>query len=82
MSADNLLPCPFCGGAAEISVGEHSFNGAKVICTNCFAEGTLFGADAAQGCSHVSEAIAAWNRRAAPAIPDGYVLVPREPTDF
>jgi len=38
----NLLPCPFCGGKAEIAIGEHNFYDAKIRCSNCSAEGPLF----------------------------------------
>jgi len=50
---------------------------AHVICEGCSTEGPGFGADATEG-DFTMEALEAWNRRAAP---EGFVLVPAEPTD-
>lgn len=50
-----LLPCPFCGGGAEL----HSYEDDDVytvVCDHCDASGRHY--------SGASEAIAAWNRRA------------------
>src|SRR5262245_43798926 len=52
-SAETLLPCPFCGGAAKLI--EYSIS-SFVKCTSCNATTDDIG----------SRAIAAWNRRAAP----------------
>lgn len=54
--ADNLLPCPFCGGEAEVSTVLESF---VVACNNdeCpVVPGTLI-------YDTVAEACAAWNMR-------------------
>lgn len=52
--AIELLPCPFCGGKSIQPHLDHC-----MICVNCGAEGEL--------CDTPERAIAAWNRRAAPA---------------
>lgn len=54
----DLLPCPFCGGAAEI-VGEFELD--AVACQTCYARTDAFVGDG-------EHAAAAWNRRA-PADP-------------
>jgi len=56
----NLLPCPFCGGEAQVHVyeytcAEHNYGDAWVACKIECAAGQLFAAPA--------QAIAAWNRR-------------------
>lgn len=73
-----LLPCPFCGGDAKHyhrDEGSGWSNTDWVCCENdeCGC-GT---------CLHETAdiAIAAWNRRAAPAVPDGWKLVPEEATE-
>jgi len=63
--ARELLPCPFCGCAATLRVGERMLVDAHVICEGCSAEGPGFGADATEG-DFTMEALEAWNRRAAP----------------
>lgn len=53
-----LLPCPFCGGEADLSF-EHSTkhpNWWKVTCTIC-------GNRTQSNTTHMDRAIAAWNRR-------------------
>lgn len=67
-----LLPCPFCGEAAKHTVwGDAGFN--KVECTYCDVGMDYF--------YHQDDAFEAWNRRAAlRAAPEGFVLVPVEPT--
>lgn len=52
----DLKPCPFCGGEARLKGAPPS---GWVVCKDCFAEGAFF--------DRAAEAIAAWNRRAAPA---------------
>lgn len=52
-----LLPCPFCGGAAE--VGKLTTGHTSIWCSVCRAEGSRRAADV----------FAAWNRRAAPPSP-------------
>lgn len=64
----SLLACPFCG-SSKVSV--HRLKARReVMCDDCDCAGPLM--DDAQN------AVAAWNRRAAPS---GWVLVPREPTE-
>jgi Lar family restriction alleviation protein len=59
-----LLPCPFCGGPAEMVEGHHNFRDVKVQCTGCGTEGPLFDEDDAT--SATVNALAAqrhWNTR-------------------
>lgn len=70
-----LLPCPFCGGEAErIDFGPDAAEnegGSCIACKRCQASGPVeFG--------FKENLIANWNRRAAP---EGFVMVPVEPTD-
>ena len=70
-----LLPCPFCGGEAErIDFGPDAAEnegGSCIACKRCQASGPVeFG--------FKENFIANWNRRAAP---EGFVMVPVEPTD-
>ena len=54
-----LLPCPFCGGEAEAVTLAYKY----VRCDNCnFCIARLT----------IDEAIAAWNRRTPPAVPEGW----------
>lgn len=69
--------CPFCGdwGAEVAESAVPSIRGGQkqaVYCNTCFCEGPT--AETETG------AVEAWNRRAAPSLPEGYVLVPVEPT--
>lgn len=53
-----LLPCPFCGGGADVMVPEDDNTpAATVMCMNCYIVGPERGTE--------TEAIAAWNTRAA-----------------
>lgn len=62
---ENLLPCPFCGGAAHIWSREGREIEWVVGCENvCIAEYPAYELPR-------DKAIAAWNRRAAPASPAG-----------
>lgn len=77
--ARELRPCPFCGGEAERidfgpGAGENE-GGSCIACRRCQASGPVeFG--------FKENFIANWNRRAAVrAAPEGYVLVPAEPTE-
>lgn len=76
-----LLPCPFCGGAAEIrkwqdeELWSHAIvEWQKAHCTECECEGI----SSCPGCE--PDTVEAWNTRAALTPPEGYVLVPVEPT--
>ena len=68
--SDELKPCPFCGGEAEIVVGMHHFSDAKVCCTECYAESGLFDESGGYGRGEALEkknrlaAASAWNKRA------------------
>lgn len=60
---DNLKPCPFCGGRAELSEG--SFDGKEisyVMCKNCASQGEFFFVSPKY--ASAERAIEAWNRRA------------------
>lgn len=69
-----LEPCPFCGASVDMNYHKptESF---YVACSECSAHTCDHGAEEA-------EAAAAWNRRApkASAVPEGWKLVPMEPT--
>lgn len=57
-SKSELLPCPFCGGEAEILTAE-SMNGGYlfgIMCNDCRSRGDVYDTEA--------EAVAAWNTRA------------------
>ena len=53
-----LLPCPFCGGEAEILTAESMNSGYLfgIMCNDCRSRGDVYDTEA--------EAIAAWNTRA------------------
>lgn len=53
-----LLPCPFCGGEAEILTAESMRGGYLfgIMCNDCCSRGDVYDTEA--------EAIAAWNTRA------------------
>jgi len=66
--ATELKPCPFCGGRAELAVGEHIAVDAMVRCTKCSAEGPLFdcGDDTPAGLEQNKVVASAhWNNRTA-----------------
>ena len=71
--ATALLPCPFCGSAAKIS----GLNVTAVGCTNdqCVIYSIAIPFN---NYGHRADAIAAWNRRAAPAAPTEGTLPTRE----
>lgn len=54
MEKIKLLNCPFCGGKADVDVG--NFGGMVCYCEICFSQG--------KQCETEAEAIEAWNRRA------------------
>lgn len=58
MSIEELEPCPFCGGDAELTVMLLEDGGAAyaVMCLDCRVETSFF--------TDEEEAAAAWNRRA------------------
>jgi len=81
MSEEELSPCPFCGGEAEIIVGAHHFRDAKVYCPRCSSEGAVCDADDGEPEElerNEDAAIAAWNRR---AVPDGWRPIAEAPRD-
>lgn len=55
MKKVELEPCPFCGGKADMDVG--NFGGMVCYCEKCFSQG--------KQCETEDEAIEAWNNRRA-----------------
>lgn len=53
MARIELKPCPFCGGEADVDVG--NFGGMVCYCKQCFSQG--------RQCETETEAIRAWNTR-------------------
>ena len=76
MTDHTLLPCPFCGGEAEI--WRASADPKRPAWVGCMGRCAVL---VSREYETTEEAIAAWNRRTPPAVPDGWVMVPREPTD-
>jgi|SRR5690606_21932681 len=73
MTDHTLLPCPFCGGEGAITPHVHHRALQACVCDECSSSSGWY--------LHEEEAIAAWNRRTPPAaVPDGWVMVPKEPT--
>src|SRR5690606_16778235 len=77
MANTSLKNCPFCGGEAELLKGAPGLYSAEnhlyhAKCQSCGASAYDHGRDGA---------IAAWNRRTPPAVPEGWVLVPKDPTE-
>ena len=69
MTDHTLLPCPFCGGEAELLKGDpglysaenHLYHALKaVVCDQCISSSGWY--------LHEEEAIAAWNRRTPPDV--------------
>ena len=54
-----LKPCPFCGGKARLFVN----NGARVICTKCYASTRIMSDEIEYDSNAVETVIEAWNRR-------------------
>jgi|GEM_PF-1879760 hypothetical protein len=82
MSEIELKPCPFCGSKPWLSrdmdedLWSHNIvEWKQVKCTECECEGirTCDGFEV--------DAVTMWNTRFTMATPDGYVLVPLEPTE-
>lgn len=75
--SEELKPCPFCGEADLLGFEQNKQGWVVVACKNCGASGS-------NGRSTTEiEAAAFWNRRAQPAaqaVPEGWKLVPVEPT--
>ena len=76
----DLLPCPFCGGDADLDWwwNEASDGGrGKVICIDCGTEvsGPDFGrpVTSAKKTASKADAADAWNRRAVPAVQPAHV---------
>lgn len=65
-----LLPCPFCGGAAEVEDARGS-GGWSVGCADY--SGDCYGYQSLTTFPRKCEAIAAWNRRSSSAEPIGWV---------
>lgn len=54
MAESELKPCPFCGGEADVDIG--NFGGMVCYCKKCFSQG--------KQCKTKEEAVKNWNRRA------------------
>ena len=71
----DLLPCPFCGGKADIDYDGSVYDGTHVYCTECDIRTESYKTKTGSTWD-VDAAIAAWNRRALPAVqPDDAVTV-------
>lgn len=70
--APELLPCPFCG---ECTAFDESHR------PDCYFRVSQQLLDDADVAGSLSEVYDAWNRRASLTPPEGYVLVPVEPTE-
>lgn len=53
MEKSKLLRCPFCGGEADVDIG--NFGGMVCYCKKCFSQG--------KQCETKEEAIKSWNKR-------------------
>lgn len=56
-NTENLLPCPFCGGEAEMSINDDYTGSVFIACKICGISTDTYHP------SDKSDAIAAWNRR-------------------
>lgn len=81
---DKLLPCPFCGGGAEIrywrKMNSEFMQCGSVGCSknHTFMEFSDIRTEKRHDTDSEERAIKSWNTR---HIPEGYVLVPNEPTE-
>ena len=83
LDENGLLPCPLCGGGAEFDYDDDNLN--WISCSACgISTDTVYHTDI-DARDKLREV---WNRRAAmlqagnsPATPDGWQLVPKEPTE-
>ena len=68
-----LLPCPFCGGEAEILTAESMHGGylSGIMCNDCRSRGDVYDTEA--------EAIEAWNTRAETVFVTGTTTVTDTP---
>lgn len=57
-----LRDCPFCGGKAEVVIGEHAFNDVKIRCKKCFVETGLF-EETEDNEVNIANAVNFWNKR-------------------
>ena len=64
--SNELLPCPFCGGKAEILTAESMHGGYLfgIMCNDCCSRGDVYDTEA--------EAIDAWNTRVKPPCGGNY----------
>lgn len=62
--AIRLLPCPFCGGEAELLTGMHAFNDVIIRCKKCSTESALFDGEHENLQVNTDDALEAWNTRA------------------
>ena len=64
--SEKLKPCPFCGGAGEIvrKVTESLTVFYFVQCLDCGATGSMEGQEPDSPVVGITDAVAAWNRRA------------------
>ncbi|CAM7641850.1 DUF551 domain-containing protein [Citrobacter portucalensis] len=83
LDENGLLPCPLCGGGAEFDYDDDNLN--WISCSACgISTDTVYHTDI-DARDKLREV---WNRRTAmfqagnsPATPDGWQLVPKEPTE-
>jgi hypothetical protein len=68
---ERLAQCPFCGGTPGVHENDWCEPPEYSVFCECFAH--------TKGSTDQGKAIAAWNRRA--PVPDGWRLVPVEPTE-
>lgn len=82
MNETELKPCPFCGGKPSVFPSDPKKEGdswTKIVCPRdrCAQVEVLVCSER----GHYKAAAKRWNTRAALTPPEGYVLVPVEPTE-